>query len=152
MPGRQWHWIAAGTVAAAVVAAVSFSDTSGDSSFRAHPFATVEGFTPQVGAPIVANPTLDATTVEQAAPPPAQSTSVKQTPPPPPPQQPPPPAGPPPVPAPPAKPRVTLSITVPVFFPDCLAAWSSGAAPIGRGEPGYRRELDRDRDGVACER
>ena len=38
-----------------------------------------------------------------------------------------------------------------VWYPDCNAAWAAGAAPIQRGEPGYRRKLDADHDGVACE-
>ncbi|MFC3988103.1 excalibur calcium-binding domain-containing protein [Actinoplanes siamensis] len=29
---------------------------------------------------------------------------------------------------------------------------AAGAAPIYAGEPGYRKALDRDSDGVACER
>ncbi|WP_205413119.1 excalibur calcium-binding domain-containing protein [Austwickia chelonae] len=28
----------------------------------------------------------------------------------------------------------------------------AGTAPLRRGDPGYRPELDRDGDGVACER
>ncbi|MDW9450909.1 calcium-binding protein [Sinorhizobium meliloti] len=38
-----------------------------------------------------------------------------------------------------------------VYFPNCAAARAAGAAPIYAGEPGYRRKLDRDGDGVACE-
>ncbi|WP_245269664.1 excalibur calcium-binding domain-containing protein [Ensifer sp. WSM1721] len=34
---------------------------------------------------------------------------------------------------------------------NCTAARAAGAAPIRAGEPGYRRKLDRDGDGVACE-
>ncbi|MCP3732501.1 excalibur calcium-binding domain-containing protein [Sphingomonas sp. MG17] len=30
-------------------------------------------------------------------------------------------------------------------------ASAAGAAPIRRGEPGYRQEMDGDFDGVACE-
>lgn len=37
------------------------------------------------------------------------------------------------------------------FYRNCDAARADGAAPIRRGEPGYRSELDRDNDGVACE-
>ncbi|CAN7549297.1 excalibur calcium-binding domain-containing protein [Pararhizobium sp. LjRoot238] len=37
------------------------------------------------------------------------------------------------------------------YFPNCAAARAAGAAPIYAGEPGYRRKLDRDGDGVACE-
>ncbi|MGY1967067.1 excalibur calcium-binding domain-containing protein [Nocardia abscessus] len=38
-----------------------------------------------------------------------------------------------------------------VYYPNCAAAKAAGAAPLRRGEPGYRSELDRDKDGVACE-
>jgi len=38
-----------------------------------------------------------------------------------------------------------------VYYPNCKAARAAGAAPIYRGQPGYRPGLDRDGDGVACE-
>ncbi len=38
-----------------------------------------------------------------------------------------------------------------VYYPNCRAACDAGAAPIYRGQPGYRPPLDRDNDGVACE-
>jgi hypothetical protein len=38
-----------------------------------------------------------------------------------------------------------------VYFAGCNAAWAAGAAPIHRGEPGYRPEMDGDNDGIACE-
>jgi hypothetical protein len=38
-----------------------------------------------------------------------------------------------------------------VYFPNCDAARAAGAAPLGRGYPGYRSALDRDGDGIACE-
>lgn len=34
---------------------------------------------------------------------------------------------------------------------NCSEARAAGAAPLHRGEPGYRSGLDRDGDGVACE-
>ena len=37
------------------------------------------------------------------------------------------------------------------YFANCTAAKEAGAAPLYVGDPGYRPELDRDRDGVACE-
>jgi hypothetical protein len=36
-------------------------------------------------------------------------------------------------------------------YKDCTAAREAGAAPINKGEPGYRTGLDRNGDGVACE-
>lgn len=39
-----------------------------------------------------------------------------------------------------------------VYYRNCSEARAAGAAPIYQGQPGYRRELDRDGDGVACER
>lgn len=38
-----------------------------------------------------------------------------------------------------------------VYYRNCDAARSAGVASINAGEPGYRDELDRDGDGVACE-
>ena len=37
------------------------------------------------------------------------------------------------------------------YFRNCDAARAAGLAPLRAGEPGYRSELDRDGDGVACE-
>lgn len=38
-----------------------------------------------------------------------------------------------------------------VYYANCTAARAAGAAPLYRGEPGYRSGLDRDGDGIACE-
>jgi len=37
------------------------------------------------------------------------------------------------------------------YYPNCAAARAAGVAPIYQGSPGYRPDLDRDSDGVACE-
>ncbi|KPL68008.1 calcium-binding protein [Erythrobacter sp. SG61-1L] len=37
------------------------------------------------------------------------------------------------------------------YYPNCAAARAAGAAPLRRGDPGYRAGLDRDNDGIACE-
>ena len=37
------------------------------------------------------------------------------------------------------------------YYRTCADARSAGAAPLHIGAPGYRTELDRDGDGVACE-
>ncbi|MFD9552186.1 excalibur calcium-binding domain-containing protein [Nocardia salmonicida] len=39
-----------------------------------------------------------------------------------------------------------------VSYPNCKAAKAAGAAPLRRGDPGYSSDLDRDGDGVACEK
>ena len=52
-------------------------------------------------------------------------------------QQPEPPAPPPPAPN--------------VYFANCSEARAAGAAPMRQGDPGYRSQLDRDHDGIACE-
>lgn len=39
-----------------------------------------------------------------------------------------------------------------VYFRNCSEARAAGYANIRQGEPGYRPALDRDRDGIACER
>ncbi|WP_244925082.1 excalibur calcium-binding domain-containing protein [Actinomyces bowdenii] len=38
------------------------------------------------------------------------------------------------------------------YYPNCAAARAAGAAPLYAGDPGYRSGLDRDNDGIACER
>ncbi|MFR4214305.1 MAG: excalibur calcium-binding domain-containing protein [Bifidobacterium longum] len=37
------------------------------------------------------------------------------------------------------------------YYKNCSAARAAGAAPLYRGQPGYRSALDRDGDGIACE-
>jgi len=50
-------------------------------------------------------------------------------------------------------PRLSAGSPLPanVYYADCEAVRSAGAAPLRRGEPGYHPQLDRDGDGVACE-
>lgn len=36
-------------------------------------------------------------------------------------------------------------------YPNCAAVRAAGAAPLHRGEPGYRDQMDGDNDGIACE-
>ncbi|ULN53612.1 GmrSD restriction endonuclease domain-containing protein [Mycolicibacillus parakoreensis] len=62
-----------------------------------------------------------------------------------------PPAAPAPIPAPVAPPLPPPVDGAAVYFPNCAAAQEAGAAPLYAGSPGYRPELDGDRDGVACE-
>jgi hypothetical protein len=38
-----------------------------------------------------------------------------------------------------------------VYYANCNKAQRAGAAPLYRGQPGYRAKLDRDGDGVACD-
>jgi hypothetical protein len=38
-----------------------------------------------------------------------------------------------------------------VYYSGCNEARAAGAAPITRGSPGYRSEMDGDNDGIACE-
>lgn len=37
------------------------------------------------------------------------------------------------------------------YYRNCAEARSDGAAPMYRGQPGYREALDGDGDGIACE-
>lgn len=39
-----------------------------------------------------------------------------------------------------------------VYYHNCAEARAKGVTPIYRGQPGYRPKLDRDGDGIACER
>jgi hypothetical protein len=38
-----------------------------------------------------------------------------------------------------------------VFYTGCRAVRAAGAAPLYRGQPGYRAGMDGDNDGIACE-
>ncbi|MGA1798672.1 excalibur calcium-binding domain-containing protein [Sphingomonas sp. 4RDLI-65] len=38
-----------------------------------------------------------------------------------------------------------------VYYPGCNSVREAGKAPLYRGEPGYRPEMDGDNDGIACE-
>ncbi len=50
-----------------------------------------------------------------------------------------------------ARPRVSAAVPS-NYYPNCAAARAAGAAPLRRGQPGYGSHLDRDNDGIACER
>lgn len=39
-----------------------------------------------------------------------------------------------------------------VYYKSCAEAKAAGAAPMRRGQPGYRDALDRDKDGIACDK
>jgi hypothetical protein len=41
--------------------------------------------------------------------------------------------------------------TTGVYYRNCDEARAAGAAPIYRGQPGYRPGMDGDNDGIACE-
>lgn len=38
-----------------------------------------------------------------------------------------------------------------VYYENCAVVIAAGAAPIYRGQPGYRPALDHDGDGIGCE-
>lgn len=38
-----------------------------------------------------------------------------------------------------------------IYFKNCSEARSRGYSNIRKGEAGYRPQLDRDKDGIACE-
>ena len=48
-------------------------------------------------------------------------------------------------------PPATDPPAAPVYYANCDAVRAAGAAPIYRGEPGYRSALDRDNDGIGCD-
>ena len=51
--------------------------------------------------------------------------------------------------------ETTFEATTPddagAYYKNCAEARAAGAAPLHRGDPGYRAGLDRDDDGIACE-
>ena len=44
-----------------------------------------------------------------------------------------------------------VSLSPGAYYRYCSDARAAGVAPLYRNQPGYRDELDRDGDGVACE-
>ncbi len=51
----------------------------------------------------------------------------------------------------PAAPATQPATPEDVCYPNCAAARAAGAAPLYRGDPGYRSDMDGDGDGIACE-
>ncbi|WP_223252963.1 excalibur calcium-binding domain-containing protein [Arthrobacter sp. AFG7.2] len=52
----------------------------------------------------------------------------------------------------PAAPAPAVPGQAPAYYANCAAAKAAGAAPLYRGQSGYRSGMDGDNDGVACER
>ena len=52
--------------------------------------------------------------------------------------------------APPIQPLVEVPAAV--YYANCSEAKAAGAAPMHVGQPGYRGPLDRDKDGIACDK
>ena len=49
-------------------------------------------------------------------------------------------------------PKTTPSVAAAIAYKNCAEVRAAGKAPLHRGDPGYSRDLDRNGDGVACER
>ncbi len=47
--------------------------------------------------------------------------------------------------------EASAAIEQSVYYAGCNSVRAAGAAPLHRGTPGYREEMDGDGDGVACE-
>lgn len=58
----------------------------------------------------------------------------------------------PPAPAQQAVPAPAQQVPGTAYYANCAAVKAAGAAPLLAGQPGYSTTLDRDRDGVACEK
>ena len=46
---------------------------------------------------------------------------------------------------------MAFAAAAPAYYRRCADAHAAGVAPLLRGRPGYRSELDADNDGIACE-
>ncbi|QOD04297.1 excalibur calcium-binding domain-containing protein [Pseudarthrobacter sp. BIM B-2242] len=55
-------------------------------------------------------------------------------------------------PAPAPAPAPAVQAPAAAYYANCAAAKAAGAAPLYRGQPGYRAGMDGDSDGVACEK
>jgi len=51
-----------------------------------------------------------------------------------------------------SKPSVTTEPPTETYYANCDAVRAAGKAPLYAGQPGYSSRLDRDHDGVACEK
>ncbi|WP_235983041.1 excalibur calcium-binding domain-containing protein [Sphingomonas albertensis] len=51
----------------------------------------------------------------------------------------------------PARPSASAGSESSVFYSGCREVRAAGAAPLHRGQPGYRAGMDGDGDGIACE-
>ena len=93
------------------------------------------GSTTQTNAKITIHVTKPTATPTPSPPPPTTTHTTEQAPPPPPPQ-------------------TTEEAPAPteVYYTNCADVRAHGAAPLLRGQPGYRSGLDRDGDGIACEK
>jgi Excalibur calcium-binding domain len=49
------------------------------------------------------------------------------------------------------KPAPARTTAKPVYYANCDAVYAAGRSNLRRSDPGYRKALDRDGDGVACE-
>lgn len=50
-----------------------------------------------------------------------------------------------------SSPQEIAAVEHSVYYSGCDQARAAGAAPLHRGTPGYRSEMDGDSDGIACE-
>ncbi|MET4589740.1 excalibur calcium-binding domain-containing protein [Arthrobacter sp. 754] len=50
------------------------------------------------------------------------------------------------------KPAPVVQAPAEVYYANCTAAKAAGAAPVYAGTPGYGTHLDRDRDGIGCDK
>lgn len=149
-------------VKAAGFADVAFHDAAGqgrtpipDATWKVCDQAPAPGpSNPQERVDIGAVPSKDNCSGQPTASPPPQTTAAPTT------RSAPPTSAPPtPTQAPPSRPATSRPPQYPtgwptefVFYRNCAEAKAAGAAPLYRGQPGYSRLLDKDGDGVACER
>lgn len=63
-----------------------------------------------------------------------------------------PPAPPEPAPAPVVEPPAPAPAAPVVTYANCDEVKAAGAAPLSSGQPGYQKKLDRDGDGIACDK
>lgn len=95
---------------------------------------------PLVPVEVAPSPADQSSTTGTATPPPTPATNAPTT------------AAPTTSPSTTAEPTTTRAPTTQaVYYANCDAVRAAGAAPLHQGEPGYRKALDRDGDGTACD-
>ncbi|MGW5224099.1 excalibur calcium-binding domain-containing protein [Nocardia niigatensis] len=144
MPPLRHSILIATVIAVAALISGCGSTTSFPTTVTPRPTATLAVTTTTVAAPVgstTAAPPITPIVPLPSTPVPSAAAEVPSVPA----AAPPPPAA-----APAPAPETTSAPSV--YYRSCADAKRAGAAPLYRGDPGYRSGLDRDGDGIACEK
>jgi hypothetical protein len=139
---RKWPWVIGGLIVIWILATIGSCNSRQTDNHSSSGTVSTAARTVTVGSePTTVTVPPTTVTVVAEAPPPAPPATVTVT-------QDAPPLG---IYGPPAAQAPAPLNSSSAYYKNCSEARVAGAAPLRRGEPGYRDGLDRDGDGVACE-